>query len=95
MKKHKNFWDITEDSLDHTMETFKIKKEMRNELLDLYKKLSPYPEVKKCLEGLKAKKIKIAILSNGTPDLLKELVESNNIQNYFDDIFSIESVGNL
>jgi len=66
---------------------------MRNELLDLYKKLSPYPEVKECLEGLKAKKIKIAILSNGTPDLLKGLVESNNIQNYFDDIFSIESVG--
>jgi 2-haloacid dehalogenase len=66
---------------------------MRNELLDLYKKLSPYPEVKECLEGLKAKKIKIAILSNGTPDLLKGLVESNNIQNYFDDIFSIEYVG--
>jgi len=92
MKKHKNFWEITEDSLDHTMETFKIKKEMRNELLDLYKKLSPYSEVKKCLEGLKAKNIKLAILSNGTPELLKILVESNNIQNYFDDIFSIESV---
>jgi len=93
MKKHKNFWEITEDSLDHTMETFKIKKEMRNELLDLYKKLSPYPEVKKCLDGLKAKKINMAILSNGTPDILKMLVESSNIQNYFDDIFSIESVG--
>ena len=93
MKKHKNFWEITEDSLDHTMETFKIKKEMRNELLDLYKKLSTYPEVEECLGGLKAKKIKIAILSNGTPNLLKELVESNKIQNYFDDIFSIETVG--
>ena len=93
MKKHKNFWGITEDSLDYTMETFKIKKEMRNELLNLYKELSPYPEVKECLENLKAKKIKIAILSNGTPDLLKGLVESNNIQNYFDDVMSIESVG--
>ena len=93
MKRHKNFWEITEDSLDHTMETFKIRKDMRNELLDLYKKLSPYPEVKECLDELKKKKVKIAILSNGTPDLLKELVESNNIKNCFDDIFSIESVG--
>ena len=93
MKKHKNFWEITEDSLDYTMETFKIKKEMRNELLNLYKKLNPYPEVKECLEGLKSKKIKISILSNGTPDLLKGLVESNNIQNYIDDIMSIETVG--
>ena len=45
------------------------------------------------MENLKTKKIKIAILSNGTPDLLKGLVESNNIQNYFDDVMSIESVG--
>ena len=61
--------------------------------MKLYKKLSPYPEVNECLESLKTKKVKIAILSNGTPDLLKELVESNKIQNYFDDIFSIETVG--
>ena len=93
MRKHKNFWEITEDSLDHTMETFKIKKEMRNELLDLYKKLSPYSEVKKCLEELKNKKVKIAILSNGNPDLLNKLVLNNNMESYFDDIFSIESVG--
>jgi len=93
MKKHKNFWQITEDSLDRTMETFKIKKEMRNELLNLYKKLSTYSEVKECLDGLKSKKIKISILSNGTPDLLKDLVESKNIQNYIDDIMSIETVG--
>ena len=45
------------------------------------------------MKDLKDKKIKLAILSNGTPDLLKGLVESNNIQNYFDDILSIESVG--
>ena len=93
MKKHKNFWEITEDSLDHAMETFKIKKGMRNELLNLYKELNPYPEVKECLEELKSKKVKIAILSNGTPDLLKGFVQSINIQNYFDDIMSIETVG--
>ena len=92
MKKHKNFWQITEDSLDHAMATFNIDKNMRNELLNLYKELSLYPEVKECLDALKSKKIKIAILSNGTPDLLKELVERNNIQNYFDNIISVEDV---
>jgi len=66
---------------------------MRNELLNLYKELSTYSEVKECLDNLKSKKIRIAILSNGTPDLLKDLVKSNNIQNYFDDIMSIETVG--
>ena len=92
MGKHKNFWQITEDSLDKSMKAFKINIEMKNELLDLYKKLSPYPEVKETLEKLKEKKYKLAILSNGTPALLNELVESNNLKNLFDDIFSIEEV---
>ena len=65
---------------------------MKNELLNLYKVLSPYPEVKETLEKLKEKKYKLAILSNGTPSLLHELVNSNNLKNLFDDIFSIEEV---
>ena len=54
--------------------------------------MSPYPEVKKVLNNLKEKNYKIAILSNGTPSLLNELVLSNNLDNVFDDIFSIEEV---
>ena len=92
MKRHKDFWQITEDSLEKSMRTFNIDKSMKEELLNLYKVLSPYPEVKKVLENLKEKKYKIAILSNGTPSLLKSLVKSNNLENYFDDLFSIEEV---
>jgi len=92
MKRHKNFWDITEDSLDKSMKVFNINKNMKNELLSLYKILSPYPEVKKVLEDLKKKNFKLAILSNGTLDLLNELVESNKLNNLFDDLFSIEEV---
>ena len=92
MKRHKNFWDITEDSLDKSMKVFNINKNMKDELLSLYKILSPYPEVKGVLEDLKKKNFKLAILSNGTPDLLNELVESNKLNNLFDDLFSIEDV---
>ena len=93
MKKHKDFWQVTEDSLDKSMKTFNIDSSMKNELLDLYKKLSPYFEVKGVLKSLKEKKYKLAILSNGTPSLLNELVKSNNLENIFDDLFSIEEVG--
>ena len=92
MKKHKNFWKITEDSLDKSMETFQIDKSLRNDLLSLYKELSPYPEVKNVLENLKKKSFKLAILSNGTPELLNHLVKSSDLENLFDDIFSIEEV---
>ena len=93
MNRHKDFWTITEDSLDKSMQAFKIDLSMRNELLDLYRVLSTFPEVKEVLEKLKEKNYKLAILSNGTPSLLNELVKSNNIENIFDDIFSIEDVG--
>ena len=93
MKRHKDFWQVTEDSLDKSMKTFSIDTSMKNELLDLYKKLSPYSEVKGVLNSLKEKKYKLAILSNGTPTLLNELVKSNNLENIFDDLFSIEEVG--
>jgi 2-haloacid dehalogenase len=93
MGRHKDFWQITEDSLDKSMKVFQIDSSMRDDLLNLYKVLSPFKEVHKTLKTLKEKKFKLAILSNGTPSLLNELVKSNNLENLFDDVFSIEEVG--
>jgi len=92
MHRHKDFWQITEDSLDKSMKVFNINKDMKTELLNLYKKLSPFSEVKETLENLKKKEMKLSILSNGTPELLNELVVSNKLDAIFDDIFSIEEV---
>ena len=93
MKRHKDFWQVTEDSLDKSMKAFKIDSSMKSELLNLYKFLSPYSEVNEVLKKLKEKNYKLAILSNGTPALLNELVKSNNLEDVFDDLFSIEEVG--
>ncbi len=93
MERHKDFWQITEDSLYKSMKIYKIDPTMKNELLNLYKTLSPYEEVHEVLIKLKEKNFKLAILSNGTPSLLNELVKSNNLENLFDDLFSIEQVG--
>ena len=93
MGRHKDFWQITGNSLDKSMKVYKIDSSMRGELLDLYKILSTFPEVKEVLNNLKEKNYKLAILSNGTPSLLNELVKSNNLDSIFDDIFSIEEVG--
>ena len=93
MKRHKDFWQVTEDSLDKSMKAYELDSSMRNELLDLYKILSPFKEVPAVLKSLKEKDLKLAILSNGTPALLNQLVKSNNLDNLFDDLFSIEEVG--
>ena len=93
MRRHKDFWQITEDSLDKSMNFYNIDNSMRSELLNLYKVLSPFTEVSDALKKLKKSNYKLAILSNGTPDLLNELVISNQLKDIFDDIFSVEEVG--
>ena len=93
MKRHKDFWQITEESLDKSMKAFNINHSMKNELLNLYKVLSPFKEVPETLKSLKEKNFKLAILSNGSPSLLNELVKSNDLDDLFDDLFSIEEVG--
>jgi len=93
MERHKDFLQVTEDSLDKSIKVFNIDNSLKTELLNLYKVLSPFKEVPKVLRALKEKKFKLAILSNGTPELLNELVKSNNLENFFDDLFSIEQVG--
>ena len=92
MDRHKDFWTITEDSLDKSMKKFNINLSLKKDLLSLYKKLSTFPEVMDVLKKLKNEKVKLAILSNGTYDLLEELVVKNHLENIFDDIFSIEDV---
>jgi 2-haloacid dehalogenase len=92
MKRHKDFWKVTEDSLDKSMKVFNISQNMKEELLSLYKKLSTFPEVNDTLKQLKNKNLKLAILSNGSHELLNELVNSNNLTEIFDDLFSIEEV---
>ena len=92
MGRHQDFWKVTEQSLDKSMEIFKIDTTMKDKLLDLYKVLATFPEVEETLKKLKEKKYKLIILSNGTPSLLKELVSSNNLESIFDDVLSIEEV---
>ena len=93
MKKHEDFWRVTEDSLDFAMESHKIDKKFRSKLLELYKKLNSYPELVTCLKNLKEKNIKTCILSNGSPSLLNELTAHAKVQDLFDYLISIEEVG--
>tara|TARA_B100000989_G_scaffold296164_1_gene278802 strand:- start:455 stop:1123 length:669 start_codon:yes stop_codon:yes gene_type:complete len=88
--KHKNFWDITNDSLDKSMKVFDIKDSLKNDLLSLYKSLNVFSEVREVLKYLKKKNVKIAILSNGTFSMISNLVKLNEIDEFIDDIFSVE-----
>lgn len=93
-KRHADFWQVTGDALDFALATANIDDAaLRDRLMNLYLKLSAYPEVKPMLETLKAASIKTAILSNGTQKMLDAAVDNAGIASLLDGSYSIEDVG--
>lgn len=91
---HADFWQVTGDALDFAMGTLGIKDEaLRARLMDLYLRIAAYPEVPAMLAELKSRGIKLAILSNGTPQMLAAAVANSGIAEYFDAVLSVEQVG--
>ncbi|KAG1648019.1 (S)-2-haloacid dehalogenase 1 [Nymphon striatum] len=92
---HSDFWEVTQNSLDWALEACGLAGDpnLRQRLLDLYWQLQAYPEVGEVLHDLKARGKNIAILSNGSPDMLDGAVRSAGVGSYLDEILSVESVG--
>ena len=87
------FWQVTQDALDWAMDNNGLHDNaLRAKLLSVYKELPAFPEVPDMLKALKEKNVNIAILSNGSPDMLVNAVRSAGIGEYLDDVLSVEEV---
>jgi 2-haloacid dehalogenase len=67
--------------------------EQRQTLLSAYDALVPFPEVRDALIALKRKRSRVAILSNGDPDLLDNAVRSAKLEDVLDALLSVSDVG--
>jgi 2-haloacid dehalogenase len=94
MGRYANFWHVTADALDFALETCAIQDPaLRDDLLDAYLKLGCYEEVEAVLSTLRNRGFRLAILSNGSPDMLIKGTVSAGIGHLLDDIVSVEDVG--
>jgi len=92
--RHADFWQVTGDALDFTMESLGITDAaLRQRLMNLYLTLDAFPEVPEVLGRLKAVGLKIAILSNGAPAMLSAAVEASKIGSLLDAVYSVEEAG--
>jgi 2-haloacid dehalogenase len=92
--KHADFWTVTGDALDFTLEMMGVAgPALRERLMTLYLTRNPFPEVLETLRRLKRAGLKTAILSNGTPDMLRRAVENAKIGELLDAVLSVEEVG--
>src|SRR5260221_3663291 len=91
--RHADFWQVTGDALDFTLETFGLQRlELRERLMRLYLALEPFPEVPDVLARLRRAGLKTAILSNGTPAMLEAVVGRAGLGAMFDAVLSVEEV---
>lgn len=94
MGQHVDFWQVTGEALDYALHAFDIgDKALRDSLMDAYLTLSPYDEVQVVLGQLKERGLKLAILSNGAPNMLQAAVAGAGIGELLDEVLSVEEVG--
>ncbi len=94
MGKHADFREVTESALDFSMQTLGLNDvSLRARLLEFFEVLTPYAEAKPMLEALNKAGMKTAILSNGSPDMLKNATTSAGIDGLLDMVLSVEEVG--
>jgi 2-haloacid dehalogenase len=94
MGTHADFWHVTGDALDFSLEALKIEDVgLRDELMTIYLKLDAYPDVAEALKSVRAKSKRTAILSNGSPSMLDSAVRAAGLEKSIDMVLSVEDVG--
>ena len=94
MKDYVPFWQVTGDALDFALDMFNIADaDLRENLMQAYLTLKPYPEVVEVLKTLNAGGYKCAILTKGSPEMIEAAVASAGLEGLLEDNLSVQSVG--
>jgi 2-haloacid dehalogenase len=92
--RHADFWQVTGDALDYSLETLDLDNPaLRERLMLLYLTLEPFPEVPAVLKQLKDAGMRTAVLSNGSPEMLAPLVTAAKLDSVLDAVLSVEDAG--
>jgi 2-haloacid dehalogenase len=88
-----DFWTLTERALDFAFARVpSADRKMRAKLLEAYSTLGAFNDAKPALQMLKQRKYRTAILSNGTPKMLKSAIAAAEIGNLIDAVLSVDSI---
>jgi 2-haloacid dehalogenase len=94
MGVHADFWVVTREALDYTLEVHGITEpDLADELMTLYLKLEAYEEVAAAVLAVRNKGKRCAILSNGSPSMLDSILRHAKLEKLFEHVLSVEDVG--
>jgi len=91
MRRYEDFSVVTRDSLAYTLRCLGLQYEAAafDAIMDKYLHLDLYPDALASLAALKDKKL--AILSNGSPDMLNALVKNSGLDRVLDATISVDA----
>jgi 2-haloacid dehalogenase len=91
MRRYEGFRAVTRDSLEYTLGTIGLTADaaVLDRIVDAYDRLAPYPEAADALASLSG--FQLAILSNGSPDMLDALVRNSGFDRYLKAVISVDA----
>jgi 2-haloacid dehalogenase len=91
---YKPFWEVTQDALVFSCRKLGLDLDLEAQItmMGQYAKLQPFPENLAVLRQLKSTGMKLAILSNGNPEMLAAVVQNAQMEDLFSHVISVETV---
>lgn len=91
MGQYEDFWTITKESLAYTLGTLGLQADgaLFDGVAEKYNNLDPYPDSKAALEALAG--YRLAIFSNGSPGMLRSLVDNTGLASLIPTVISIDA----
>jgi 2-haloacid dehalogenase len=87
------FWQVTGEALDFALEALQLSgKDLRDDLMACYKNIDAFPDVTDVLARLKEKGMRLAILSNGSPDMLAAAAKHAELVGMLEVSLSVDTV---
>ncbi|MCD2204579.1 haloacid dehalogenase type II [Halobacterium sp. KA-6] len=94
MGEYQTWWDLTVHSLEYALEYYDISitAEEKDRIMDAYGHLEPYEDWEE-FEKLRDAGHELYILSDGNPEMLRELASNTGFDEYLDGIVSVHETG--
>lgn len=91
-KHYSDFWKVTEDALVFAAKMVKLElpDEKRRQLMESFLTLKPWSDVPPALKSLKESGIRLAFLSNFTPNMLNSCIKSSGLEGVFEYVLSTD-----
>jgi 2-haloacid dehalogenase len=94
MDRYEDFWRVTAEALDQAAARLgcELDDAARARLMDGWLELKPYPEVRAALETIAHGSIPMAVVSNGSPTMLREVLAGARLGDRFAAVLSVDAV---